>query len=130
MPPTGETFDRPDGVIWWSHGGALHGESPARLRFLRAILDQTPGAGLRQVSGSWDEVAAVADAPDGEGYRLYYYSFMRPCRRRFFLPEGERYEAEIIDTWQMTVTPAGIVQGETVLELPRRPYMAVRLRRC
>lgn len=126
----GETFDRPDGVIWWSHGGALHGESPARLRFLRGILDQTPGAGLRETKGSWDEVAAVADAPDGEGYRLYYYSFMRPCRRRFLLPQGERYEAEIIDTWQMTVTPAGIVQGETVLELPGRPYIAVRLRRC
>ncbi|MEG1426285.1 MAG: DUF5060 domain-containing protein [Oscillospiraceae bacterium] len=30
----GETFMHPENILWWSHGGELHGESPARLEFL------------------------------------------------------------------------------------------------
>ena len=41
----GETFVNPEDILWWSHGGKLHGESPARIRFLHEILTQTPGLG-------------------------------------------------------------------------------------
>ena len=125
----GETFDRGDNVLWWSHGGKLHGESPARIRFLRQVLEQTPGAGLRRMNGQWDELAATVDTMGDSGYYLYYYGFLRPSRRTFSFPENVKLEAEIIDTWNMTVTPAGTHTGRFTLELPRREYMAVRLRR-
>lgn len=125
----GETFDKPDGVLWWSHGGTLYGESPARIRFLREILAQTPGIGLRRMPASWDELAATAEGIGDTGYYLYYYGFMRPCCRRFSFPEDVTLTAEIIDTWNMTITPAGTHKGSFVIELPRREYMAIRLRR-
>jgi hypothetical protein len=63
----GETYDRPDGILWWSHGGELHGDSPARIRFLHDILRQTPTAGLKRMPGMWDEAAATAEALGDSG---------------------------------------------------------------
>jgi len=125
----GETFDRPDGILWWSHGGVLHGESPARIRFLHDILCQTPGVGLRRMQASWDEVAATAETLGDSGYYLYYYGFNRPCRRTFSLPEGNTFAVEVIDTWDMTITDAGQHQGSFTIELPRKQYMAIRIRK-
>jgi hypothetical protein len=44
----GETYRHPDDVLWWGHGGKLHGESPERIKFLLNILNETPGIGLKQ----------------------------------------------------------------------------------
>ena len=30
-------------VVWWARGGKLHGESPARIAFLRDIIESLPG---------------------------------------------------------------------------------------
>lgn len=124
----GETFDNPSGILWWSHGGTLHGESPARLKFLRKILEETPGIGLRRMNGAWDEVAAAVDDLHDCGYYLYYYGFTRPCRRNFNFPANRKFQAEIIDTWNMTITPVGEVSGDFTIPLPGREYMAIRLR--
>ena len=126
----GETFLHPEDILWWSHGGRLHGESPARIRFLHQILCQTPGPGLKRGAGSFDETVGVPDRalPDRD-YEIHYYGFGRPSFRYFRTPEGERYQAEIIDTWNMTVTDAGVHSGTFKLPLPGREYMAVRLRR-
>jgi hypothetical protein len=36
---------------------------------------------------------------------------------------------EVIDTWNMTVTAGpGALSGRVTIELPRRPYIAVRIR--
>ncbi|MCL2461440.1 MAG: DUF5060 domain-containing protein, partial [Defluviitaleaceae bacterium] len=35
-----------DDILWWSHGGELHGDSPARIAFLREILSEAPCHGL------------------------------------------------------------------------------------
>ena len=61
------------------------------------------------------------------GYRLYYYSFMRPSFRDFCLDGNTLYHAEVIDTWNMTVTDAGTHRGRFRVGLPARPYMAVRI---
>lgn len=45
-PGHGETYLGHDGILWWSYGGKLYGESPARIAFLRKILEETPGDGL------------------------------------------------------------------------------------
>ncbi len=39
----GETFADPDDVLWWAKGGVLKGESPARIAFLRSLIDSLPG---------------------------------------------------------------------------------------
>lgn len=39
----GETFYSQDEVLWWAKGGVLKGESPARIAFLRGIVEELPG---------------------------------------------------------------------------------------
>ncbi len=36
----GECFLDPDDVLWWGKGGVLKGESPERIGFLRAFLEE------------------------------------------------------------------------------------------
>jgi hypothetical protein len=49
----------------------------------------------------------------------------------YSLPEGVSFRAEVIDPWEMTVTPLGELQkGKFVLKLPGRPHLAVRFRRA
>lgn len=125
----GETFDRPDGILWWSHGGVLHGESPERIRFLRGILEETPGGlGLKCVSGKSDETVATPEKRGIPKYFIYYYGNGRSSSRKFHLDDETTYEVEIIDTWNMTIENAGKHKGLFNISLPGRPYMAIRLR--
>jgi len=127
----GETFMHHHDILWWSHGGELHGESPARLAFLRRILNETPGPGLAPMDGGWDIVAAKVDELfDRAGYYLYYFSFMRPSFREFHFDENTEYRVEVIDTWEMTLEDRGIHRGSFRVELPGKEYMAIRIRRA
>ena len=111
-------------------GGKLHGESPARIRFLHEILTQTPGLGLKQGLGAFDETVAVPDEMiPVTGYEIHYYGFGRPSFRDFVKPAGENWRVEIIDTWNMTITDAGVHSGKFRIALPGHEYMAVRLTR-
>ncbi len=134
----GETYVHPQDILWWSHGGKLHGDSEPRLAFLLKIWDEVPGGYLQRGGGIFDETVAV---PLGEekrvnweeqqyvSFEIHYYGFGRPSYREFDLPENERYQVDVIDTWNMTVTDAGIHSGFTRIPLPGREYMAIRLRR-
>lgn len=129
-PGHGETFLNPEDILWWSHGGKLHGESWKRIGFLLDVLAGVPGCGLRCLPAEWDSVCGVPEDPElaeRTGYRLYYYSFMRPSFRDFRFDDSTLYHAEVIDTWNMTVTDAGDRRGRFRVELPARPYMAVRI---
>ena len=135
-PGHGETFLHPEGILWWSHGGQLHGESWKRAGFLLDVLRDVPGGGLRRIQPSrmdWDTVCAAPEDPalaEETGYRLYYFSFMQPSFREFVMPEGVPCRVEVIDTWGMTVTDAGVHSGRFRIPLPGRPYMAVRMRKA
>lgn len=122
-----------DDVLWWSHGGKLHGESYKRFQLLHDIMTQTPGIGLAPYEkSSWDEVCAVPEAEAAKpmkSYYLYYYSFMRPSFRDFCFDEDTCFEVYVIDTWNMTVDDRGIYKGKFRIELPGRPYMAVQIRK-
>ena len=72
---------------------------------------------------------SVAELAPAEDYRIYYYGFGRPSFRKFSMPEGFSYKAEVIDTWDMTVTDAGIHSGIFRIPLPAKQYMAIRLTR-
>lgn len=130
-PGHGETYEKGDGVLWWSHGGRLRGESWKRVRFLYEIMAQTPGHGL--TSDASQDYLGVTAVPEDEkerakkDYFIYYYSFMQPCRKVFHIDDETDYHVEVIDTWNMTIEEAGVFRGKFTVILPGRPYMAVRL---
>ncbi|MBQ1310396.1 MAG: DUF5605 domain-containing protein [Blautia sp.] len=131
-PGHGETFMHPENVLWWSHGGTLHGESHKRFHLLRDILKETPGIGLAPWEGCrWDEVCAVPeqDIRPVKSYYLFYYSFMRPSFRDYYFDDETSFEVKVIDTWEMTVENRGVFKGKFRVELPGKPYMAVQIRK-
>jgi len=120
----GETYRDPEDVIWWSKGGVLHGQSPARIAFLRRLLEAGPPRGLEPVS--WG--GGVEGAAKGGVYALFYFGKQSPGRHTFATPEGARYRADIVDTWEMTITPVpGLHTAPIALDLPGKPGIAVRL---
>jgi len=127
----GETYMHPKDILWWSHGGVLHGDSPARIGFLMKILKETPGIGLAPMFTRWDEVAAQVEEtiPGRSGYYLIYYGFNRPSFREYHFDDEHEYRVEIIDTWEMTIEDYGVFKGHFRVELPGKEYMAVRVQK-
>lgn len=122
----GETFvnGTREEAIWWSHGGALQGKSAARIHFLRKIMEEAP-ANMTYAS---DRMDAATLEVRGE-YVLQYFGPHRFAYREFALPEGT-YKADLIDTWNMTVTPLeGTFEGRFRIDLPAKLYYAIRIRR-
>lgn len=134
-PGHGETYLHPQDILWWSHGGELHGESHKRFGFLYDIMKETPGIGLAPYKNcGWDEVCAVpeeqaADMNPVKDYYLYYYSFMRPSFREFYFDDDTQFSVRVLDTWNMTVEEKGIRKGRFRIDLPGRMYMAVQVKK-
>jgi hypothetical protein len=139
----GETFSNPAIPAWTSAGGQLQGQSPARLAFLRRILDESPADGIDPID-KWQETNIGGEAGN---YYLIYFGKEKPDSWPFVLPkpklqDGMQFKAEILDTWNMTVTP---VHGlftihqkdpydfadaqDRSIALPGRPSMALCIRR-
>lgn len=131
-PGHSETYLSDDGIIWWSHGGTLHGESAKRMNFLKEVMAFFPSGEIAFDGSEWDCVTAVPEKEWFEPVKsvyVYYFSFMRPSSRPFDMPEGVHFHAEVIDTWNMTIEDAGVHEGSFSIELPARQYMAIRLTR-
>ena len=133
-PGHGETYMNPDNILWWSHGGVLHGESHKRFGFLLDRLKETPGIGLKPIHRAWDEVCAVPqEITPGkfktgvEDYYLIYYSFMRPSFREFHFDDTSDWHVRVLDTWNMTIEDRGLYRGKFRVDLPGRQYMAVQI---
>jgi hypothetical protein len=123
----GETYLHPDDVLWWSKGGVLHGESPARIAFFRQIMDEMPPYTLERTEASRQAVGNQGVGVPGKAF-LVYYGSQQPARMTYHLPEGADYTVDIIDTWGMTITRRdGTVAGEVTIDLPGVPFVAVRL---
>lgn len=141
----GETYKHPQDILWWAKGGVLHGQSPARIAFLRKILEEGPRQGLEPID-KWQDEKTVGKA--GE-YYLVYFGKEKPTEWSFELPkheltDGMTFRVDVLDTWDMTVTPvkgdfkiklvpdayrmAG--EGPNPIKLPGKPYMALRIRRA
>lgn len=132
-------------TIFWAKGGIFKGESWKRVGFLKKIIEEGPGPiEFSDISRDFQT------ASGGPGHYLIYlgkeanetWLFNLPAKNAFFEKpqKGERYKAEIIDTWNMTITPVmdtfrlGEVNDyrlydETLkkIRLPMRPYLAIRL---
>jgi hypothetical protein len=136
-----EYFTSPHDIVWLGEGGVLKGESPPRIAFLKAILDSSPSTGIDPID-RWQDSGIGGKA--GE-YYLLYFGHQAPVAWNFEIPskgvtDGMRFRADILDTWNMTVTP---VPGEfTVVRrdahsfvdrdarpiaLPGQPGVALRL---
>jgi hypothetical protein len=132
-PGHGETYLNEKDILWWSHGGVLHGESHKRFAFLLQIMRQTPGIGLcAYEKSSWDEVCAVPEDTASrfskvKDYYLYYYSFMRPSFREFYMDDETEFMVSVLDTWETTVKEIGIRKGRFRVDLPAKQYMAIQL---
>jgi hypothetical protein len=118
----GETYSDPNDVIWWSKGGALRGESPPRIAFLRTILESA-GGHLEPLFPYNDHPWASA----GTNCYLAYLGFMQPRALSYTLPSDRWYTVDVIDTWNMTTDRVvGTFQGAVKVDLPARSFMAVR----
>ncbi len=125
---------------WTSFGGSLRGQSAPRLEFLRKILEQGPADGLDPID-LWNDPDTVGQAGQ---YYLTYFGRSAPTSWTFQLYkrgviDGMRFKVDVIDTWNMTVTP---LEGEFVtkqkdgyhfvdakgraVSLPGKPGMAIR----
>jgi hypothetical protein len=145
----GETYLSPDDVLWWSKGGVLKGQSPARLAFLKKVLDDAPAEGIEPID-KWQNPEYGGKPSE---YYLVYFGKQTPTSWEFKVPkppqgkgqpleENMTFKAEVLDTWNMVVTP---VEGTFTLKkkddyfhadkdgrsisLPGKPYMAIRIKR-
>ena len=132
----GETYWNEEEVLWWSKGGTLHGESPARIAFLREIIEDVPQPGLSPFDRGEERRSVIPDGAykgmacghNGQDYYLLYLARNQPRFRRFNLPEDSTYRIDIIDTWNMTINRfADAVSGQMEVELPRKKYLALRV---
>jgi hypothetical protein len=138
----GETIQQhPRDTIFWARGGRFRGSSPPRIAFLRRIMEAGPGP--LELADMWkDHQTAQSDT----GYYLIYFGRQMPGEWTFNLPKkngpaaGAKYKVDIIDTWDMTITPVPDVfvtaapDGYRIfdkqmkkIKLPVKPYLAVRL---
>lgn len=125
----GETYLDLNDILWWSKGGVLHGQSPARIAFLRKLVEEGPQVGFEPFDDSWvwDHYLGGRKTDD---YMLIYFGIHRPSSFTFALPAGKKYKAEVIDPWEMTITPLeGTFREKAEIQLPGRAYLALRLRK-
>jgi hypothetical protein len=145
----GETFSHPDDLIWWAKGGELRGEAWKRIGFLRDLLEADVVNGLEPLGPSarstWSRVSGAADGDT----RFIYLGEHQPIIWAHGLPkEPGDWQVDVIDTWEMTVTPAEIVPAPAnhptrhgaeirprapdaafAVRLPGKPNLAIRVRR-
>jgi hypothetical protein len=144
----GETYSHKDDLIWWAKGGELHGEAWKRIGFLRDVMEESVVTGFEPIDPRmgfpWNRISGARDADT----TLIYFGEHQPVIWASGLPQvAGDYEAEVIDTWAMTIEPAKIVpapenhptrHGTIVrprapdaafaVELPGRPHLALRVR--
>jgi hypothetical protein len=146
----GETYVDPHDIIWWAKGGVLKGQSPARLAFLKQVLDGAPPEGIEPI----DKWQIPGYSGQSGKYYLIYFDKQTTNSWKFLLPKavtangtgltnGMQFTAEVLDTWNMTVKPVpGVftLQKKTdyyygdkdgrAIKLPGQPYMAICLKRA
>ena len=91
---------------WLGQGGTLQGTSAPRLAFLKRIMEEGPAPGIDPIQPFWNY--HLGGRPNE--YFLKYFGGAAPTTWRVRLP-GRRddpkhsFRADIIDTWNMSVTP-------------------------
>ncbi|WP_415856539.1 DUF5605 domain-containing protein [Sinomonas sp. G460-2] len=119
----GETYLNDREELWWSKGGELVGDSPARIAFLEKLMAEAPDGVFDPLPSDWD--VPWGGAP---GHELANFGFGRPRYRDIIRKPGTRYAVDVIDTWNLSVERLpGTFEGTFRVPLPGRQYMAIRL---
>jgi len=150
----GETYMHPDDILWWGKGGVLHGDSWKGIAFLKEIMQDTPAEGLTPIADVKDNGLFPAKGTTwywtrisggmADGYYLIYLGEHQMKMMPIWSEDGN-YDVEIIDTHDMTITPTTVqvfdadTMGEQTyseramptyyIDLPTKPYLAVRIKR-
>lgn len=125
----GETYLSPDDILWWSHGGVLHGTSPKKIAFLRKLLEETIAVGPGPIG-----FTSTGDNPIGakranDAVVFFYFDAHQPALKTLSLPVGKTYTAEYVDTLNLTRTPLpGEYSGKAEVKLPGTPWGALWFR--
>ena len=112
----GETYQHPKDLLWWSKGGVLRGQSPARIAFLKKIMEPTPFAEMLPAELSTGNY--ILSKP-GE---LYFVYFTSPTAITLKLAGPRQYKIDGIDTWNMTVTSMGSASPGNAKRHPFREF--------
>jgi hypothetical protein len=152
----GETYVNDREELWWSKGGELIGQSPARIAFLRQIFESAPDLspvektdgefvnlmengglgifrrGTRAIDtiipeGAWNCTAGGYHEDD---YFIFYFGNHQPGFRYFNLQTGSTFRVDVIDTWNMSIECfAEAAAGPIKVPMPARKYMAIRIQK-
>ena len=135
-PGHSETLIQTNGKLWWSHGGELLGESPQRIKFFAEIISEMPSYDIRLADNESVKCGYVMTKSEethnnnnNPEYFIVYFGNNQSSFHDFTFDSDTCYQAEIIDTWDMTVTDAGIYKGNIRISLPGKPYMAIRFKK-
>jgi hypothetical protein len=126
----GETFLNDKDILWWSHGGVLHGKSPARIALLRKLLEETIAVGEGPIGFTYigDHPVYCAKRPNNS-VLFFYTDEHQPAEMTCQLPEGHVYTAEFIDTLTLErIKLPGEYSGNASFTLPGRPWSSIWLR--
>ena len=119
----GETYEHPKDILWWSKGGVLHGESPARIAFLRKIMEEAPPY-LRATHMLGTNCLT---SEKNDYYLRYCGGDDQHALVWLHLPSDMRFKCDVIDTWNMTITPVeGEFSGRCHVRFESAPYQALR----
>jgi hypothetical protein len=115
----GETYKHPEDIIWWSKGGVLHGQSPARIALLKQVMTTVP---FQEMTPQTNPAAGVYFlAKPGEHYLVY---FVKPVAVTVALAGEKPYKMDGIDTWAMTRESMGSAgPGELKFTAPRADFL-------
>lgn len=138
----GETIRSGGDTIFWAEGGKFRGTSPARIAFLKKIMEEGPGP--LQLADPWKDHQT---AQNSSKYYLIYLGKQMQNEWSFSLPKkngppaNSKFTVEIIDTWEMTITKwpevfeTSAAEGYRIFDkrmkkirLPVRPYLALRIK--
>jgi hypothetical protein len=138
-----EVFRQPSQIDWLSTGGTMAGQSPPRLAFLKKVMETAPPEGINPID-KWQDLQTGGQPGR---YYLVYLGKDQPKDWLFELPRaglsaGMLFKVDVLDTWEMTITPAPgqfkIVadaryryhaDGLPKVGLPGKPYIALRITR-
>jgi hypothetical protein len=138
----GETFYNAPKIAWISRGGKLVGQSPSRIAFLKNVLATAPADALIPIDPQNTTIGIAGKV--GEYYLIYFgkaaptqWTFNLPAGR--FVRPGTKFQIDVLDTWDMTITPicqlamippkSGSASPPLIVPLPGRPYIALRIQR-
>jgi Domain of unknown function (DUF5060)/Protein of unknown function (DUF4038)/Domain of unknown function (DUF5605) len=132
-------------TIFWAKGGTFKGTSWKRVEFLKKILEEG-NAPLEPADISRDFYTATT----GKGSYIIYFGkeinndwvFNIPAKNAAYErpKQGNRYNVEIIDTWDMTIEKCPLIfeigaandyrfydKEMKKIRLPLKPYLALRV---